>query len=58
MGMSRGGKITTFSFSHFPFSYGEYDMWKVFQRWGKVFEVFISRRLNKRGPMYGFVRFF
>ena len=53
----QGRKITTFFFSHFPYSYGEYDMWKVFQRWGRVTEVFISRRLDKWGHRYGFVRF-
>ncbi|XP_068461571.1 uncharacterized protein [Phaseolus vulgaris] len=33
-------------------------MHKVFQRWVRVKEVFISRRLNKWGRRFGFVRFF
>jgi len=45
--MDRGRKPTTYFFSHFPYSYEEYDMWKVFQRWGRVSEVFISRRLDR-----------
>ena len=33
-------------------------MVKVFQRRARVKEVFISRRLNKCGRRFGFVRFF
>jgi len=33
-------------------------MWRIFQRWGKVQEVFISKRLNQKGQRFGFVRFF
>lgn len=50
-------QVTTFFFSHFPNSYGERDMWKIFQRWGRVVEVFISRKLNRWGNRFGFVRF-
>jgi len=32
-------------------------MVKVFQKWARVKEVFISRRLNKWGRRFGFVRF-
>ncbi|XP_068503621.1 uncharacterized protein [Phaseolus vulgaris] len=49
---------TTFFFSNFPYDYGEYDMIKIFQRWARVKEVFISRRLNRWGRRFGFVRFF
>jgi len=49
---------TTFFFSNFPSDYGELDMFKVFQKWARVKEVFISRRLNKWGRRFGFVRFF
>jgi len=34
------------------------DMLKIFQRWARVKEVFISRRLNKWGRRFGFVRLF
>jgi len=40
-------KVTTFFFSHFPNSFGERDMMKIFQRWGRVEEVFISNKLNR-----------
>jgi len=50
--------FTTFFFSNFPVNYGEYDMFKTFQRWARVKEVFISRRLNRWGRILGFVRFF
>jgi len=33
-------------------------MIKVFQKWARVKDVFISRRLNKWGKRFGFVRFF
>ncbi|XP_068503600.1 uncharacterized protein [Phaseolus vulgaris] len=33
------------------------DMVKVFQKWARVKEVFISHRLNKWGRRFGFVRF-
>ncbi|XP_068490606.1 uncharacterized protein [Phaseolus vulgaris] len=47
----------SFFFSHFPTNFGEYEMWKIFRRWGKVQEVFIPRRTNKYGHRFGFVRF-
>jgi len=47
---------TTFFFSNFSDNYGEYDMVKVFQRWARVKEVFISRRLNRWGRRFGSVR--
>jgi len=50
--------FTTFFFSNFPNDYSETDMFKVFQRCVRVKEVFVSRRLNKWGRRFGFVRFF
>lgn len=50
--------FTTFFFANFPNGYGELDMIKIFRRWARVKEVFISRRLNKWGRRFGFVRFF
>jgi len=35
----------------------ERDLWKVFQRWGRVMDVFVSRKLNARNRKFGFVRF-
>jgi len=47
-----------FFFANFPNGYGEIDMIKVLPRWARVKEVFISRRRNKWGRRFGFVRFF
>ena len=49
--------ITTFYFSRFPDGMMEKDMWRIFQKWGKVWEVFIPRTKNKLGHRFGFVRF-
>jgi len=49
---------SSFFFSNFPNGVGEKDMVRVFQKWGRVKDVFISRRLNKWGRRFGFVRFF
>ena len=49
--------ITSFYFSHFPDYVREKDLWKIFQEWGKVWEVFIPTKRNKQGHRYGFVRF-
>jgi len=47
----------SFFFSNFPMDHDERDMWKVFQRQGKLKDVFISRRLNIKKQRFGFVRF-
>ncbi|ESW29403.1 hypothetical protein PHAVU_002G067600 [Phaseolus vulgaris] len=56
-GPRNGNVFSTFFFSNFPHGFGERDMVKVFQKWATVKEVFISRRLNKWGRRFGFVRF-
>jgi len=48
---------TPFFFSNFPFDLKESDLWKIFPRWGRVSDVFISRRLNIKKQRFGFVRF-
>ncbi|KAK7364555.1 hypothetical protein VNO80_13292 [Phaseolus coccineus] len=40
---------TMFFFSNFPYAYGYREMFKLFQKWGRVFEVFIAKRLNAWG---------
>ena len=47
----------SFFFTNFSEHFFERDMWKVFQRWGRVLDVFISRKLNARNRRFGFVRF-
>ena len=49
--------VTTFYFSRFPEGITEQDMWQMFQKWGKVWEVFILRTKNKLGHRFGFVKF-
>ena len=55
---SYANSFTTFFFSNFPDSHGEYEMLVFFQKWARVKEVFISRRRNRWGKRFGFVRFF
>nr|XP_007139935.1 hypothetical protein PHAVU_008G071100g [Phaseolus vulgaris]ESW11929.1 hypothetical protein PHAVU_008G071100g [Phaseolus vulgaris] len=55
MSKNRGG--TPFFFSNFPFDLKETDLWKIFRRWGRVSDVFISRRLNIKMQRFDFVRF-
>ncbi|KAL3005934.1 hypothetical protein AAZX31_08G247700 [Glycine max] len=49
--------VTTFYFSRFPEGIKEKDLWQIFQKWGKVWEVFIPKSKNKEGHRFGFVRF-
>uniref|UniRef100_K7MMW2 RRM domain-containing protein n=1 Tax=Glycine max TaxID=3847 RepID=K7MMW2_SOYBN len=49
--------VTTFYFSRFPEGIKEKDLWQIFQKWGKVWEVFIPKSKNKEGHKFGFVRF-
>ncbi|KAL2993253.1 hypothetical protein AAZX31_10G099700 [Glycine max] len=49
--------VTSFYFAHFPNHICEKGLWKIFQEWGKVWEVFIPKTKNKQGFRYGFVRF-
>jgi len=49
--------VTTFFFSHFPHTFGEKEMWRIFMRWGRVNEVFISKKVKRWGHKFGFVRF-
>jgi len=49
--------ITTFYFSRFPTWVNEKDLWQTFQRWGKVWEVFIPKHKNREGQRFGFVRY-
>ena len=40
-------QVTIFFYSHFSYSFGECDMWKIFQRRERVEEVFISRKIGR-----------
>jgi len=58
LGPLPSNSFTTFFFSNFSASHVEYEMLKFFQKWARVKEVFISRRRNRWGRRFGFVRFF
>ncbi|XP_068501378.1 uncharacterized protein [Phaseolus vulgaris] len=47
----------SFFFTNFPNDFQEKDLWRVFQHWGRVVDVFISRKLNARKKRFGFVKF-
>ncbi|KAK7274721.1 hypothetical protein RIF29_15818 [Crotalaria pallida] len=47
----------TFYFTNFPNEVGSGDLWRTFNRWGKVMDVFIPSKKNKAGKSFGFVRF-
>src|ERR1044072_7251326 len=49
--------LTTFFFSNVPENYTEKAMWGIFQRWGRVWNVYMPRRLNRYGQRFGFVRY-
>ncbi|XP_029125646.1 uncharacterized protein LOC114915299 [Cajanus cajan] len=44
-------------FTRFPIGFKEVELWKIFQKYGSVKEVFVAQRKNKWGREYGFVRF-
>lgn len=52
-----GGNITSFFVSNFSDNVGEIELWKSFQRWGRIWEVFIPHKRDRSGRRIGFVRF-
>lgn len=54
---AHNGRITSFYFTHFPDNFGEKELWGVFQRYGRVWEVFIPSKKDKGGKRFGFERF-
>jgi len=49
--------VNTLFFSHFSVTFSERDMGRIFPRWGRVHEVLISRKVNRWGQKFRFVRF-
>ncbi|XP_058774727.1 uncharacterized protein LOC131648999 [Vicia villosa] len=49
--------ITTCYVENIPEDINEKEMERKFTRWGKVVDVYIANRRNKRGRLFGFVRF-
>jgi RNA recognition motif-containing protein len=51
-------KITTsFFFTNIPTDATSEDLWKVFLKFGRVGEVYLPKKLDKRGRWFGFVKF-
>ncbi|MCH95313.1 RNA recognition motif, partial [Trifolium medium] len=51
-------KVTTsFFVTNFPDDATSGDLWKLFLKFGKVGEVYIPKKLDKRGRRFGFVKF-
>lgn len=48
---------TSFYFSNFPEDWGTEALWKMFTRWVRVIDVYLPRKRNKAGQLFGFVRF-
>ena len=49
--------LTTFYFSGVQEMHSDRFMWKVFQRWGRVWDVYMPGKVNRQGERFGFVRF-
>jgi hypothetical protein len=51
-------KVTTsFFFTNFPEDASSEVLWKLFLKFGRVGEVYIPKKLDKRGRRFGFVKF-
>jgi hypothetical protein len=51
-------KVTTpFFFTNFPDSTTTGELWKIFLQYGRVGEVYIPKKLDRRGRRFGFVKF-
>ncbi|KAK2355652.1 SC35 splicing factor [Trifolium repens] len=48
---------TSFFFTNLPDDVIVGDLWKIFQGFGRVGEVFIPKKVDKRGRRFGFVKF-
>jgi hypothetical protein len=48
---------TSFFVTNFPEEVGWGDLWKLFARYGSVSDVFIPKKVDKRGRKFGFVKF-
>jgi hypothetical protein len=48
---------TSFFITNFPAEATTGDLWKLFQNYGRVGEVYIPKKLDKRGRRFGFVKF-
>ncbi|GLT77415.1 hypothetical protein SLA2020_490030, partial [Shorea laevis] len=55
-GFHFSGQAKTFFFYNFPEESQEADLWRAFQRYGRVVDVYVPMKRDKRGKRFGFVR--
>ncbi|CAL5205475.1 unnamed protein product [Lathyrus oleraceus] len=56
-GLTKDDPMSSFFFTKFSFFRGAKEMFEIFKEHGMVVEVVIPPRRDKRGKIYGFVRF-
>src|ERR1044072_104291 len=49
--------LVSFFFTGIPETHREEHLWPIFQRYGKVWEVFIPNKRDRMGKRFGFVRY-
>lgn len=49
--------MSLFFFEGFTYNISKKELWEVFQKWGKVWGIFICQRQNNGGNFFGFVQF-
>ncbi|GJR68224.1 putative RNA-directed DNA polymerase, eukaryota, reverse transcriptase zinc-binding domain protein [Tanacetum coccineum] len=50
-------KATSYFFTNFPDSWDSSALWKMFNRYGKVIDIYVAFKRTKLGSKFGFVRF-
>jgi hypothetical protein len=48
---------TSFFFTNFPEDASSEDLWRLFLKYGRVWEVYIPKKVDKRGRRFGFMKF-
>ncbi|KAJ1379367.1 RNA-binding domain superfamily [Sesbania bispinosa] len=56
-GIRRRNTAVKYYFTNFPEGFGVQELWRIFARWGRVADIYIPQRRNKRGWRFGFVSF-
>lgn len=56
-GQRQARDTTRYFFSNFPERWGAKELWPVFQRYDRVWDVFVSTRRDRTGKRFGFVSF-
>ncbi|KAL2318648.1 hypothetical protein Fmac_032524 [Flemingia macrophylla] len=52
-----GNRLTTFFLEKLPKVYKEEQLWRIFQRWGKDWEIYISPRWSVGGNKFGIIQY-